>query len=114
RSLTSSLSNSLHCPCNHIDRLSFPTRRSSDLAPGRFCLYLGLRSATMEAVPRPITGRKEVSYVSDRQFHRQRRRQGHRTAGCVPDRKSTRLSSSHVSISYAVFCLKKNNQIKIT
>src|SRR5699024_11472340 len=25
------------------------------------------------------------------------------------DRKSTRLNSSHVSISYAVFCLKKNN-----
>src|SRR5207249_8933027 len=24
------------------------------------------------------------------------------------DRKSTRLNSSHVSISYAVFCLKKN------
>src|SRR5689334_23655385 len=25
-----------------------------------------------------------------------------------PDRKSTRLNSSHSSISYAVFCLKKN------
>src|SRR5207249_8479403 len=25
----------------------------------------------------------------------------------MPDRKSTRLNSSHVSISYAVFCLKK-------
>src|SRR5438067_10484043 len=28
------------------------------------------------------------------------------------DRKSTRLNSSHVSISYAVFCLKKKKQIK--
>src|SRR5699024_12191314 len=27
----------------------------------------------------------------------------------VLDRKSTRLNSSHVSISYAVFCLKKKN-----
>src|SRR5690554_8191063 len=27
------------------------------------------------------------------------------------DRKSTRLNSSHVRISYAVFCLKKKNQI---
>src|SRR5699024_11225550 len=27
------------------------------------------------------------------------------------DRKSTRLNSSHVSISYAVFCLKKKNKI---
>src|SRR5699024_12271351 len=26
---------------------------------------------------------------------------------CMKDRKSTRLNSSHVSISYAVFCLKK-------
>src|SRR5437868_1272919 len=27
--------------------------------------------------------------------------------GALADRKSTRLNSSHVSISYAVFCLKK-------
>src|SRR5690349_23246141 len=27
----------------------------------------------------------------------------------VTDRKSTRLNSSHVEISYAVFCLKKKN-----
>src|SRR5207249_10580778 len=46
-------------------------------------------------------------------------------AGAVPDvdeavfddwvdRKSTRLNSSHVSISYAVFCLKKKNNNNIT
>src|SRR5207245_11758900 len=29
------------------------------------------------------------------------------------DRKSTRLNSSHGSISYAVFCLKKKNKSKI-
>src|SRR5690625_6403008 len=28
------------------------------------------------------------------------------------DRKSTRLNSSHVAISYAVFCLKKKNNFK--
>src|SRR5256885_11467198 len=28
----------------------------------------------------------------------------------VKDRKSTRLNSSHLVISYAVFCLKKKNQ----
>src|SRR5689334_23406582 len=28
----------------------------------------------------------------------------------TPDRKSTRLNSSHSSISYAVFCLKKKNK----
>src|SRR5687768_18026959 len=30
-----------------------------------------------------------------------------------PDRKSTRLNSSHGYISYAVFCLKKKKQKKI-
>src|SRR5690606_41624397 len=30
------------------------------------------------------------------------------------DRKSTRLNSSHVKISYAVFCLKKKNKLKNT
>src|SRR2546427_2056899 len=37
--------------------------------------------------------------------------------GCVkkkPDRKSTRLNSSHSQISYAVFCLKKKNHIPHT
>src|SRR6202000_3579270 len=37
------------------------------------------------------------------------------TLGCrtcpTTDRKSTRLNSSHPSISYAVFCLKKNKNI---
>src|SRR2546427_7062283 len=50
-------------------------------------------------------------------------RRGHRTApggGCPapdraaepgwPDRKSTRLNSSHSQISYAVFCLKKKKK----
>src|SRR3712207_8764030 len=31
-------------------------------------------------------------------------------AGGGPDRKSTRLNSSHANISYAVFCLKKKMQ----
>src|SRR5207249_12002631 len=47
-------------------------------------------------------------------------REPHRNAGGVRavrgtaprDRKSTRLNSSHVSISYAVFCLKKKTKDK--
>src|SRR5207245_7882849 len=37
---------------------------------------------------------------------------GHRSwaKGGMPDRKSTRLNSSHGSISYAVFCLKKKKR----
>src|SRR6266511_2638645 len=36
---------------------------------------------------------------------------GSRSAG--PDRKSTRLNSSHVKISYAVFCLKKKKTVSV-
>src|SRR3712207_6964375 len=35
---------------------------------------------------------------------------GHTDDDGVPDRKSTRLNSSHANISYAVFCLKKKKQ----
>src|SRR5690606_42091145 len=45
---------------------------------------------------------------------RARRRRRARRVGAVTattrDRKSTRLNSSHVKISYAVFCLKKKNK----
>src|SRR5438067_13395911 len=34
------------------------------------------------------------------------------TSDWLEDRKSTRLNSSHVSISYAVFCLKKKKNNK--
>src|SRR5690606_39431378 len=34
-----------------------------------------------------------------------------RTMPVIRDRKSTRLNSSHVKISYAVFCLKKKKQV---
>src|SRR5439155_23810360 len=40
------------------------------------------------------------------------RRPSNATANVVSDRKSTRLNSSHVAISYAVFCLKKKKENK--
>src|SRR5690606_40263852 len=40
----------------------------------------------------------------DGRFHRAQR-------GHTQDRKSTRLNSSHVKISYAVFCLKKKDPV---
>src|SRR5438477_5009185 len=50
---------------------------------------------------RSAAGRHRAPGVGDR-----------RRRGCtMPDRKSTRLNSSHMSISYAVFCLKKKNNI---
>src|SRR5437899_4459333 len=62
----------------------FPTRRSSDL--DRF--PDGLSQVTF-----PGAGWTEKKRIF--------------TAG--KDRKSTRLNSSHLGISYAVFCLKKKN-----
>src|SRR5258705_1677425 len=35
-------------------------------------------------------------------------------ARLYPDRKSTRLNSSHLGISYAVFCLKKKKHMYVT
>src|SRR5260221_2399351 len=37
---------------------------------------------------------------------------GHRIWNWRQDRKSTRLNSSHTVISYAVFCLKKNKNLR--
>src|SRR5436309_12573211 len=60
----------------------------------------------------------------DEQHHRDAAARARRVAGCQlpptavlcghegPDRKSTRLNSSHVKISYAVFCLKKKKQVE--
>src|SRR5258707_9038376 len=44
-------------------------------------------------------------------FQQQKAEQS-RTAPKKPDRKSTRLNSSHANISYAVFCLKKKKKSK--
>src|SRR3989442_7391489 len=38
---------------------------------------------------------------------------GNPTKGTTVDRKSTRLNSSHVRISYAVFCLKKKKLLTV-
>src|SRR6266508_495500 len=42
-----------------------------------------------------------------------RRHRGAPTRRPGPDRKSTRLNSSYVAISYAVFCLNKNKSTKV-
>src|SRR5699024_11418090 len=91
------------------DLLSFPTRRSSDLT------NLGdLRGFTRTRLTRNDHNlvftyrlRDLVTMTGDRQIF------GIRDFG-QGDRKSTRLNSSHVSISYAVFCLKKKNIIEQT
>src|SRR5438067_9175421 len=50
---------------------------------------------------------EEVRVGEEESFERRVRRQTGEHGEGFLDRKSTRLNSSHVSISYAVFCLKK-------
>src|SRR5438477_3428865 len=59
-------------------------------------------------------GDLEIHRVSLDQYRTlsERRGGGSRVARRASDRKSTRLNSSHMSISYAVFCLKKKKKNK--
>src|SRR5437660_9399787 len=82
----------------HRDLHSFPTRRSSDLGPRRRARRLVVSGSHGET----------PAWRPCRPTRTARPRRGDRRA--ASDRKSTRLNSSHVAISYAVFCLKKKKQ----
>src|SRR5688500_19463628 len=88
---------------------SSPTRRSSDLPVRRVQPARPARRAQVDLLEQPeLTAPCRV-----RQAPRARRA---RPAQLVPrvltarDRKSTRLNSSHLVISYAVLCLKKKTK----
>src|SRR5699024_12388024 len=88
----------------------FPTRRSSDLLvlrkPSKTRTMLSkstpVRKRGLLAVPfvltAPALSTSSLTVIA-----------GVKNTGLL-DRKSTRLNSSHVSISYAVFCLKQKSQ----
>src|SRR5690606_41718060 len=82
---------------------SFPTRRSSDLD--------GVVDAPEEAQRLGVSLSGLVKTLQP--FHCQPHAvegAGRLLAVAGADRKSTRLNSSHVKISYAVFCLKKKKR----
>src|SRR5436309_6467456 len=83
----------------HLSLTSFPTRRSSDLRGGHGPLHPHdqARRATR------LTSFGVECLVVEMSCCR-----CNKTLN--PDRKSTRLNSSHVKISYAVFCLKKKKK----
>src|SRR5439155_22266339 len=98
---------------HHPHLHSFPTRRSSDLEQVRAFLEIDeidvilldnmKRTEMREAVALrknkvkfEASGGITLKNIRQIEFH-----------FIFPDRKSTRLNSSHVAISYAVFCLKK-------
>src|SRR5690606_40624943 len=90
----------------------FPTRRSSDLELQ--CLKIsGLKNCMKNCTQLFFQKlfQKKIINISDLGlgFHLRGSMTGSVPApeGVLLDRKSTRLNSSHVKISYAVFCLKK-------
>src|SRR5690606_41533839 len=97
-----------YSPGHHRPLASVPTRRSSDLAEHAGSRLgdaghggeHGLDLAEFDALAAEL--HLEVGAAEIDQF-------GGVAAGLPAhqDRKSTRLNSSHVKISYAVFCLKK-------
>src|SRR5690606_41979677 len=92
---------------------SFPTRRSSDLV--RLLHLAGRPTYDVRALRTWLKSDESVDTVA---FFILRGETDDPAATeqelALIDRKSTRLNSSHVKISYAVFCLKKkkNNQTK--
>src|SRR5690606_39383087 len=107
-------SSAFHCPVHYRHLHSFPTRRSSDLTAYTRDLMSQLETdlgAKLDwvAVNHHNTGHPHVHVIV----------RGKDELGvnlvingdylANGDRKSTRLNSSHVKISYAVFCLKKKN-----
>src|SRR5205807_10620315 len=95
---------------DHRDLHSFPTRRSSDLIAAG---HSGYRFVHASAGIGDVNGDgygetsgwlgKTLKYHGDGKYELR----AHVGVGDIKDRKSTRLNSSHLVISYAVFCLKK-------
>src|SRR5699024_12584319 len=94
-------------------RPPFPTRRSSDLAMPEYAPLVE-RMEQAAALTRGNLSRAAVDALYGSRVPMSASRMD-KFKSChfsireadMGDRKSTRLNSSHVSISYAVFCLKK-------
>src|SRR5690606_41792631 len=99
-----------HCHAHHPVSHCFPTRRSSDLPFPTNILITGPSGTGKEVLAGMI---HQLSSSDKKTFIKV-------NCGAIPaelfeseiDRKSTRLNSSHVKISYAVFCLQKKSDHK--
>src|SRR5205814_8997300 len=104
----------LHRPPNHPPAPSFPTRRSSDLIASEILRQAWPRQAgwlpdANRQSHRPAQGKgpeAQLFHVIDLSNTMTRLSMlTDPVTAAKPDRKSTRLNSSHLGISYAVFCL---------
>src|SRR5690625_7132791 len=86
----------LHLPSDRLYLHSFPTRRSSDLL--HLC-SMHPKNISIKDFTYDLPNERIATYpLHPRDSSK---------LLVYKDRKSTRLNSSHVAISYAVFCLKK-------
>src|SRR5207253_10295280 len=105
---------SLSCSRSHLVPHSFPTRRSSDLVPTsafRLFMYVELHCHSAYSFLDGASLPEQLALTASQLGYFALALTDHNglygeREGEV-DRKSTRLNSSHVAISYAVFCLKK-------
>src|SRR5439155_24961251 len=92
---------------------SFPTRRSSDLHFADVRATLDRFDHALPRSPGRLVLRARAAFAErDYEAAQQaaRRLREETQNNLVLDRKSTRLNSSHVATSYAVFCLKKKRK----
>src|SRR5207253_10916154 len=100
---------STYADTDHRYLPSFPTRRSSDLHGNAADRAHDAEAPSAGKALRDLTRHADeraaelvpLELALELDLH------ATRLPSCVVDRKSTRLNSSHVAISYAVFCLKK-------
>src|SRR5699024_12540539 len=102
----------LYLDVHHRDLHSFPTRRSSDLLSLEKLNHHDRRVRRTQKLFREafleLIAEKEYSQITVTEIIKEA--DYNRATFYRQDRKSTRLNSSHVSISYAVFCLKKKKK----
>src|SRR5206468_12670439 len=97
---------------SHLPRHSFPTRRSSDLRrriPSK-ALSCAQTNRHVRRCPHRNRESQDPPASPPRYRHGPRRASFARSSGFRRS-ESTRLNSSHDQTSYAVFCLKKKNQL---
>src|SRR5690606_42065261 len=94
------------CSCRRRALHSFPTRRSSDLGEEAIlAILMDKMRLSCEAVENAFKGEVLSIHYAGSQIRIEVKVLDQVLT--IVDRKSTRLNSSHVKISYAVFCLKK-------
>src|SRR5690606_41495457 len=102
------------CPADHPALHSFPTRRSSDLE------LLKNENEKLIELLGDVYGHQRKWTEAKNEYKKlvekdpENAEYQYKYGGVLGmmalDRKSTRLNSSHVKISYAVFCLKKKTK----